>query len=187
MVAALLLICNTVAPPVFGAKITAIADKAENANINISADKLTSRHNSNTAVFSGNVKATYKGVRIDSDTLTIHYKNRPSSSDRKPSQPLIEKIIADGHVTIRMDGRTAVCDNAAYTPDSGLIVLTGGNAEIKSDKNHINGKKITINRNTGEITVVGSAQKRVEAVFQSSDENGTNGGTQKSEKKKTGE
>lgn len=183
MTAALLLACNAVASPVFGAEIASIAGRTDNAKINISADKLTSRHNSNTAVFSGNVKANYKGVQIDSDTLTIHYKNRPSSPDHKADEPLIEKIVADGHVTIQMDDKTAVCDNATYAPDSGLIVLTGGNAEIKSDKNHINGKKITINRNTGEISVVGSAQKRVEAVFQSSDENGTkNSGT-----KKTGE
>lgn len=170
--------------PASGDQSLSGAAKAESSKINITADKLTSRNDSNMAEFSGNVTAIYKGTTINSDILTIYYKNRSKPApDGKSDDPRIEKIVADGHVTIMMDDKTALCDRALYTPDTGEIVLSGDNAQIKGANDYINGKEITINRNTGEITVVGNGTNRVEAVFQSSDKDVTNN----AEKKKTGE
>ena len=59
----------------------------------------------------------------------------------------------------------AVCDRAVYLTTNRTITLTGDNIRLQKDKNEITGKKIIIHQNTGEITVEGDPDSRVNAIF----------------------
>jgi len=149
------------------------AMKPGTGDIHISADKLVSSRDDDTAEFSGNVLATQAGVTIQSDRLRVHYEKIPddkavAGSKSGMGSNRIKEIIAEGNVKIVMNNRTAFCDRAVYDVSEGLIVLTGNNVRIAQDDNFIHGSRITLNRLTGAVSVSGDPDKpdhRVEAVF----------------------
>lgn len=149
------------------------ADKPADApqaasEIRITAQRLIFSQNDKFAEFMGNVLATQGNTVIRSDALKVYYKTEAGipSGDKK-SENLIDQIVATGNVAIDSDNRKAYSDKAVYKPESGMLVLTGSKVRIESDGDFINGEQITMNRKTGEITVIGGSENRVEAVFKS--------------------
>lgn len=138
-------------------------------DIHISADKLISSRDDFTAEFSGNVLATQVGASIRSDHLFVHYEKNRAAPSNKDTGGMgvnrIKRIVAVGNVKIKMNNKTAFCDRAVYTIADGLIILTGNDVRISDVDNYIHGRKITLNRLTGAISVSGGPEKQVEAVF----------------------
>jgi lipopolysaccharide export system protein LptA len=132
--------------------------------LNITSDKLLSDRNSQYVLFSGNVVAVYGDKTISSDTLKVIYLAAPTDQSGLNGGK-IDKIIATGNVVIKFDDKTAYCDQAVYTQETQTIQLTGKDARIKSDDNYITGEKITVRQLTGQVTVDGNPEKRVNAVF----------------------
>jgi lipopolysaccharide export system protein LptA len=137
-----------------------IADK----ELRITADMLVSDGNANYILFSGNVITIYEDTTIVSDQMKVFYENMKEDQNRMGEEN-IQKIVATGHVSIRFGDRTARCDQAVYTAKTKTIVLTGEDTRIQSGTDYISGKKITIDQNNDRITVDGSPDKRVNAVF----------------------
>lgn len=152
--------------PVYGMTQTGLgtATGGTAKKLHITADKLVSDTNANYIIFSGNVTTVYDDTVILSDQLKVFYQDMTEDQNRMGEEN-IKKIVATGHVSIRMGDRTAQCDQAVYTAETKTIVLTGEDTRIQSGTDYITGKKITIDRNTGRITVDGSPDKRVNAVF----------------------
>ncbi len=141
------------------------ADK-ESEKIHITSDSLITDNNASYAEFVGNVQAAQGTTLITSDRLRIYYGSSGSSKDKKiTSQDSVKKIMAIGNVTIRFDNRVAVTEQAEYTTETGVIVLTGANSRVTSGSNYVSGEKITLYRNQDKVTVERSKEKRVEAVF----------------------
>jgi lipopolysaccharide export system protein LptA len=141
-------------------------------SITITADRLVSRQADRLAEFSGNVRATQGNTVIVSDMLTIYFSEGKRLPGRDNDTDSIEKLIAAGNVVINHENRQAFCDKAIYTASDGLLVLSGERVVVKEEGGSIAGKKVILNRDTGEIIVTGKNGSPVEAVFDRSDESG---------------
>lgn len=141
----------------------------DEGRIHITSDKMVIKSNENSAEFIGNAHAVQGETEIKSDRLKIFYKSeegaQPGQSGMNESS--IRRMEAEGSVVIHTDGQTATSQKAVYTADDGLLTLTGERVEIKNNGNTIVGRKVTLQRETGEIVVSSEAGKRVEAVFES--------------------
>ena len=151
------------------------AEAAPNADgkqkIHITADRLVSDQNRQYAEFTGDVRTTQGETVIESDRLKVFYKGGADLGGEQAAGEMIKKIVATGDVTIDFEDKTAYSEKAVYTAQTGELVLSGQNTRIESKTNYIDGEKIVWNRNTGEITVIGGTDKRVEAVFESEGKN----------------
>jgi len=145
--------------------------KKETNKIRITADRLVGSYDRNYAEFTGTVEAVYGNFIIKSDSLKIYNKRDPGKKERpKASEESIDKIIANGNVKIWADGKVATTQQAIYTTDTMVLVLTGENSTVTSDKNYISGSKITINRSKNTVKVESSVENRVKALFYSTKE-----------------
>jgi lipopolysaccharide export system protein LptA len=143
---------------------------SEDEKIRITADRLTTDTEARWADFIGNVRAIQGSTVLTADRLKIFYKQLPESAEKEgPNEASIEKIVANGHVNIKFENRLAVSDQAVYTSDTRVLVLTGPNSKITSGNNSVSGEKITFHREDGRIIVEGGTKDRVEAVFYSED------------------
>jgi len=137
--------------------------------IHIQSDRLLIDNATGEAEFIGNVLATQKETEIRSDRLKIVYnKESISEGNVAAGEQSINKIMASGHVSIRFDNRLAETDEAVYTAETKILVLSGENSRITSENNLISGEKIIMHRNDGRIIVEsGNKTGRVEAVISS--------------------
>lgn len=144
--------------------------KNSNLPVEITADELISHGNQNYAEFIGNVAAVQGEFAIRSDALRIYYHTSAVDKPNDTSRPdAIEKIVAIGNVVIQAETRRAETERAEYRLKEDLVVLSGENSIVTDGKNTLTGSKITWHRNTGQISVEGSEQKRVKAVFYSTE------------------
>jgi len=145
--------------------------KTEESKLRITADRLVGSYDKNYAEFTGNVEAVYQNFIIKSDSLKIYYKRNPEKKENpKASKESIDKIIAHGNVKIWADGKKATTQQAVYTMDTMVLVLTGENSTVTSNKNYVSGSKITINRSKNTVKVESSVENRVKALFYSTKE-----------------
>ncbi len=145
--------------------------KKETNKILITADRLVGSYDRNYAEFTGSVEAVYGNFIIKSDRLKIYNKRDPDKKERpKASEESIDKIIANGNVKIWADGNVATTQQAVYTTDTMVLVLTGENSTVTNNKNYISGSKITINRSNNTVKVESSDENRVKALFYSTKE-----------------
>jgi len=137
--------------------------------IRIISDQLLIENTAGEAEFIGNVLATQKETIIKSDRLKIFYRKETiQDGNVAAGEKSIKKIIATGNVTITLDNRRAETEQAVYTADTKILVLSGENSRITSENNLISGEKIIMYRNDGRIIVESGENKgRVEAVISS--------------------
>ena len=139
-----------------------------NGAIHITSDKLISDNKAGYAEFIGNVKAAQEETVISSDRLKIFYKkNIANKGPLSVSEESIHKIVAKGNVEIKFDNRVATAQQAVYNTETKVLVLSGNNSKIISEKDSISGEKITFYRIDGRINVESGNKKQVEAVFYS--------------------
>ena len=153
--------------PSFSADNTILnGDINENDEIHVLADQLVSNVKEHYAEFSGDVKANQGDFEITSDTLRIYYKTK-TDNDKNTAEDKrsIEKIIASGNVKIKTGKQIASADKAVYNVDSMILVLTGENSRISSEKSYITGSKVTLNRTDGNVIIEGDSKNRVSGVF----------------------
>lgn len=142
--------------------------KNKNNKIRITADRLVGSYDKNYAEFTGSVEAVYGNFIIKSDSLKIYYKRDPGKKERpKASEESIDKIIATGNVKIWADDKEATTQQAVYTTETMVLVLTGENSTVFSNKNYVSGSKITLNRSKNTVKVESGVENRVKALFYS--------------------
>ena len=145
--------------------------KKETNKIRITADRLVGSYDKNYAEFTGSVEAVYGNFIIKSDSLKIYYKRDPEKKEKpKAREESIDKIIANGNVKIWADGNVATTQQAVYTTDTMVLILTGENSTVTNNKNFISGSKITIDRSNNTVNVESSVENRVKALFYSTKE-----------------
>ncbi|MDM8523086.1 lipopolysaccharide transport periplasmic protein LptA [Desulfococcaceae bacterium HSG8] len=125
--------------------------------INVSAETLVSDSQSKCAEFIGNVRVTQGNTVITSDKLRIFYKEK--------SETGIKKIVADGNVKIKFDDKTAETNQAVYTTDDEILILSGDGSKVTTGKDSVSGSKIILYRAEGRVKVEGNSDKPVEAVI----------------------
>jgi lipopolysaccharide transport protein LptA len=145
------------------------ADKPGAEKISIVSDQATINRANRTIELTGNVQVHQGDTLITSDSLLLYLKEGAKlDAPGSQSENAIERIIANGNVTFKLDIGTAYSDHADYTTRTRLLVLTGKSPKFISRDNTITGSRITVNRDTGMVTFDGG-KGRVEAVIYSKD------------------
>jgi len=108
----------------------AYSENADQERIRVSAETLVVDNEAKYAEFIGNVRATQGNTVITGDSLKIFYKER-SGKKSAEAEESIEKIVAKGNVKIKFDNRVAETEQAVYTTESRVLVLSGS-----ASKNH---------------------------------------------------
>jgi lipopolysaccharide export system protein LptA len=140
--------------------------------IHITADRLVTDAKTDSAQFSGNVRAVQGDTEITADRLTVYYQSASGPSP-DPNATTIKRIVAQGHVRIAFDNRLAVSEQAVYITAERILVLEGPGSKMISGRNEIVGSKITFFRDDGRVAMEGDGQNRVKAVLHS-DQRGLN-------------
>lgn len=157
--------------PVFAGTKTVQTDKSgidKNNKIHITSNRLVMNSKANHAEFIGNVRANQGNTVITSHRLKVFYnKNANKNKSAYATAEMIKKIVATGNVIIKFDDKTATSQQAVYTTENSMLILSGKESKIVKDGNSITGEKIIFNRETGQINVESGNKKRVEAFFYS--------------------
>jgi lipopolysaccharide export system protein LptA len=119
--------------------------------VEVSADQLAVNNADGTAVFSGNVLVVQGEMKLAAAEVLVKYA---------PDQKSIDQLVASGGVTITNLGDAAEAEEAVYTIDSGVIVLTG-NVLLAQGPSAMAGQKLTINLKDG----TGIMEGRVTTTF----------------------
>lgn len=119
--------------------------------VEVSADQLAVNNADGTAVFSGNVLVTQGEMKLSAAEVLVKYT---------PDKKAIDQLVASGGVTITNLGDAAEAQEAVYTIDSGVIVLTG-NVLLAQGPSAMAGQKLTINLKDG----TGIMEGRVTTTF----------------------
>ena len=145
----------SLAPLIAGAQDTNVAFaglKTDTAQpVQVDADQLSVDQADGTATFSGNVVVMQGDMKLQAETVTIHY-----SADRKA----IESLLAEGGVTLAAGTDAATADSADYRPDSGELTLTG-NVVLTQGQAAMSGEKLVLSLKSGTGTMTG----RVTTIF----------------------
>jgi lipopolysaccharide export system protein LptA len=120
--------------------------------VQVSADQFAVNNADGSAVFTGNVLVTQGEMKLAAAEIKVKY-----GADQKS----IDQLIASGGVTINNLGDAAEAQEAVYTIDSGVIVLTG-NVLLTQGPSAMAGQKLTINLKDG----TGIMEGRVTTTFQ---------------------
>ncbi|WP_128514647.1 lipopolysaccharide transport periplasmic protein LptA [Tabrizicola thermarum] len=119
--------------------------------VEVSADQLAVNNADGTAVFSGNVVVTQGKMKLAAAEVRVKYGT---------GQKNIQELVASGGVTVTNLGDAAEAQEAVYTIDSGVIVLTG-NVLLTQGPSAMAGQKLTINLKDG----TGLMEGRVTTTF----------------------
>jgi lipopolysaccharide export system protein LptA len=138
--------------------------------IRITANKLVTDSRSNTAQFTGSVRAVQGQSILTADHLTLIFdsKRDHAADDAMTGDTTgIKRIEARGNVRIEFDNRVAVGEQAVYITDERKLVLEGPGAKVVSGKDEVVGSKITFYRDDGRVSMEGDGQNRVKAIIHS--------------------
>ena len=105
-------------------------------------------------IFEGNVVVNDIQLKLKSEKMIVYLAEKDNS---------VTKVEAMGTVEIEHEGKTAYADNAVYSKDTGVILLTpkpgGERPKIKDEKgNIVRGNEIVINRNDNTMKAVGRVE-----------------------------
>jgi lipopolysaccharide export system protein LptA len=143
-----------------------LAENKNGAKIEISADKLITDNNAQTAEFIGNVSFTRGTSVIRAGRITIYFEQRPANkkveADRKE---MVKKFVARDNVRIDTEKILARADKAVYARAEKTIVLSGPNVQVTRGNNSLAGTQITLYIETEDVRIVSGEKQRVEAVF----------------------
>lgn len=134
--------------------------------IEIEADNLEIQQDKQVAIFAGNVSAVQGALRLQAQTLRVHYltgKNRASEGQS------IAQIDAIGQVVFLSENETAQGDEGVYDVTAGIITLTG-DVVLTRGESVIRGRRVVLNLETGLSTVESGEERaagggRVRGLF----------------------
>lgn len=138
--------------------------------IRITADKLVTDGRTNSAQFTGSVRAVQGQSILTADSLTIIFDSqgdKGGTSEPAEGSANIKRIEASGNVRIEFDNRVAVGEQAVYITDERKLVLKGPSAKVISGKDEAVGSMITFYRNDGRVSMEGDGKNRVKAIIHS--------------------
>jgi lipopolysaccharide export system protein LptA len=150
--------------------------------VEISSDNLEVLQRENKAIFKGNVIAVQGKLRLNADTMTVHYRQKDSKipDEGKPIVPAVPQdemgaishIEVEGHVLVATPEESAQGDKGNYDVDKRVLRLTGNNVVLTREKNILRGKAVEYNLDTGHSILTNNTDpkkskgdNRVRGVF----------------------
>lgn len=119
--------------------------------VQVSADQLAVNNADGSAVFSGNVVVTQGEMKLAAAEVKVTYETEQND---------IKELVASGGVTVANLGDAAEAQEAVYTIESGVIVLSG-DVLLTQGPSAMAGQKLTINLKDG----TGVMEGRVTTTF----------------------
>ncbi len=136
--------------------------------IHIVSDRLDAYSDKRMVVFSGNAVATQGARTIHSDRLTLYYKDDKKPAGRSAGEAErtgnVERVEANGHVTITEGERIVTGETAVYDQDARKITMTGG-AVMREGANVIRGDRIVVFLDENRGVVESAENGRVTATI----------------------
>ncbi len=154
MVAPMAALAQTAAVP-FG---RSAADTAQ--PVEITADRLELDQSTGIAVFTGSVRAGQGALRLAADRMQVYYRDGGKAGGAGGSAGAIDRIVADGNVTLSNGTEAAEAARADYdvatgvVEMSGAVLLTQGGNTLASDRLRID-----------LVSGAGVLEGRVQTVF----------------------
>lgn len=119
--------------------------------VEVGADQLTVNNADGTAVFTGNVKVSQGDMRLAADRVEVTY-----GADGRS----IQMMKAIGGVTISNLTDAAEAQEALYTIESGVVVLTG-DVLLSQGQSAVSGQKLTWDLKSGTGVMEGRVQTTI--------------------------
>ncbi len=117
--------------------------------VEIAADQLIVNQADGSATFSGNVLIGQGEMRLSASEVRVEYAPSDGSATSR-----ISRLLATGGVTLVNGGEAIEASEAAYSIDTGIIVLTGG-VILTQGQNALSADKMIVDLNTGLATLEG--------------------------------
>lgn len=124
--------------------------------VEMTADQLSVDQNDNSAVFTGNVLIGQGEMRLSADKVRVEYETKDGAATGR-----ISRLLASGNVTLVSAAEAAEAQNAVYSVDAGIIVMTG-DVLLTQGFNALSSQKMTVNLTTGNAVMEG----RVKTILQ---------------------
>jgi len=136
---------------VLAAPLVAQALKGHNSNapVDVDADRIEVQDRSDRAIFAGNVRVRQEGLALNAQRLTVAYTKAGGGS------PQIERLDAQGGVSVVSATESAHGDVAIYDLNSRLITMIGG-VDLQQGGNTIRGGRLVIDLVSGRSVIDGS-------------------------------
>ncbi|MBV1867401.1 MAG: lipopolysaccharide transport periplasmic protein LptA [Marinosulfonomonas sp.] len=122
--------------------------------VEMSADQLRIDQSDGTALFTGNVLIGQGDMRLSAAKVRVEYAAKNNDSTGR-----VSRLFASGGVTLLSGAEAAEAQQAEYSIDSGVIVMTG-NVILTQGRNALSSDKMTINLNTG-VAAMGGRVKSI--------------------------
>jgi lipopolysaccharide export system protein LptA len=159
-----------------GVGLTAHAQLSPSSNgpIDITADGATVVNSTCEATWAGAAEALQGNSRLRANVIKVFLKKKPPGASGQSAAAqsgataagnpsdcgATERIEANGNVFYVTPDQTAHGDNAVYSADADLIVMTGNVIVVQNGKNVVRGDKMTIHVSTRQVTIDSIAQGR---------------------------
>lgn len=144
--------------------LTAVTAQAQDLiPIDITAESLDLEQKKGYAVFKGDVKVEHGAMKLGSQSLEVFY----ATSGGGTTDSAIDKILAEGKVTIVSGKDTATGEKAIYHPSTGNVELTGDVVMVR-DGNILKGESLVYDTKTRRLklnSAKGEKKGRVKATF----------------------
>ena len=130
---------------------------SNNVSINIISNQLNIEMNERKSIFTGDVYAHNKDLKVWSDKMIINLKLEKNE---------IKEILASGNVKIirLVEGSEIYGDNANYFIEEEIIIVTG-NVAVKENGNKIMGNELVVDLKNSSSIMKGTNSNRVEAFI----------------------
>jgi lipopolysaccharide export system protein LptA len=113
--------------------------------VEVTADGLDVNQADGTAIFTGDVLIGQGEMRLSAQRVLVVYNQEEGG---------IKQLVASGGVTLVSGPDAAEADDADYTIDTGVILMTG-NVLLTQGQNALTSQKMTINLITGTANMAG--------------------------------
>ena len=145
---------------------------AKNVETRITADRMSYLAEKHCVIFESNVHVLRPDFQLWSGKLTVFLKPAKEDPNKKGKLPSgmaageLDRIVAEQNVRVQSDNRTGNCGRITYTADDGVLSMDR-NPSLSDGENTISGEIIRYYTQENRSEVLGSAKRRVEAVFSS--------------------
>jgi lipopolysaccharide export system protein LptA len=133
--------------------------------LEITADALEVDQENQSATFTGAVDVIQGDMRLTSDKLVVHYRDKEAAE-----QNAIYRIDVEGNVRFATPTETAQGDSGVYDVDGGVIHMVGNVVLTSGQEAVIRGNELTMDLNSGQSEVSGG---RVKGYFVPDQSGGT--------------
>ena len=123
--------------------------------VEMSSDQLKIDQSDGSAIFSGNVVVGQGEMRLTAAKIRVEYSAADGESTGR-----VSRMLATGGVTLVNGTEAAESQNAEYTVDSGVIVMTG-DVILTQGLNALSSEKMIVDLSTG----IGTMDGRVRTIL----------------------